>query len=288
MMKTKDFAVFILTYGRPNNVITFETLRRGGYTGKIYLLCSDDDKTITYYQKNFENVIVFNKEQYSKQFDIGDNFTKNNVVVFARNANFGIAKELGIKYFLQLDDDYQIIEYKIPSKEMLIGRRVKNLDILFNSFIQFQKETGAKSIAFGQGGDYIGGKDNDFYVNNGRRRKVMNSFFNVTTNPYQFYGRINEDCTCYLVNGMRGDLFLTIPYVSLKQKQTQANEGGLSEFYLETGTYYKSFYSIIFHPSAVKVRLMGESHQRLHHNIQWKNAVPVIIREEYKKKADKK
>ena len=33
-----DFAVFILTHGRANNVKTYATLRNSGYTGKIYLI----------------------------------------------------------------------------------------------------------------------------------------------------------------------------------------------------------------------------------------------------------
>ena len=37
-MENKDFAVFILTHGRPDNVITFNTLKKANYTGKIYLL----------------------------------------------------------------------------------------------------------------------------------------------------------------------------------------------------------------------------------------------------------
>lgn len=278
-----NFAVFILTYGRPDNVVTLETLKRGGYTGKIYLLCSDDDSTLEEYKARHENVIVFNKDEVAKEFDIGDNFTKKNVVVYARNKNMEIAKSLGLKYFLQLDDDYNIIEYKIPTNAMLVGRRVKNLDVLFDLFVQFLESSKATSVAFGQGGDYICGKDNDFYDNIGRRRKLMNCYFNSVERPYKFYGRINEDTNCYVANGKTGSLFLTVPFISITQITTQQNKGGLTEFYLETGTYYKSFYTVMFNPSAVKIKMMGISHMRLHHNIKWKNAVPVIIREKYKK-----
>jgi hypothetical protein len=33
-----NFAVFILTHGRPDNVKTFNTLKKCGYTGKIYFI----------------------------------------------------------------------------------------------------------------------------------------------------------------------------------------------------------------------------------------------------------
>lgn len=284
-MKNKSFAVFILSYGRADRVYTISTLRKGGYTGKIYIVCSDDDKTIQEYKAIYgSSVIVFSKEDYKGKFDIGDNFKDDRVVVYARNANFDIAKRLGIEYFLQLDDDYTSMEYKLPMPDKLVGVAVKNLDRVFDYFVDFYKNTGVKSIALAQGGDFIGGKDNKIHSRVFYQRKLMNCYFNRTDNPYTFYGRINEDTTCYVTNGMRGILFLTCPLVSVTQKQTQANNGGLTEIYLDTGTYVKSFYSVMFCPSAVKVRAMGDKHYRLHHSVKWANAVPVIIDEQYKKK----
>ena len=63
-MNNKDFAVFILTHGRPNNVKTLNTLNYSGYTGKIYFIVDNEDKTINEYQKNFgkEYVKIFDKK----------------------------------------------------------------------------------------------------------------------------------------------------------------------------------------------------------------------------------
>ena len=110
----------------------------------------------------------------------------------------------------------------------------------------------------------------------------MNSFFCSTDRPFKFVGRINEDVNTYVQNGTIGDLFFTIPILSLTQKITQSNKGGL-EIYLDKGTYIKSFYSVMFTPSAVKIALMGDKHIRLHHRVTWNNAVPKIIDEQYKK-----
>lgn len=283
-MDKYNFAVFVLTYGRHDRVYTYENLKRGGYTGKIYLLCSTDDKELPKYKEKYgDDVIVFNKQDYKGTFDIGDNFEKDNVVVFARNANFEIAKKMGLDYFLQLDDDYNIFEYKIRTSEILLGRRIKNLDSIFNLFIEFLENTNVTSIAFAQGGDFIGGKENPIFDSITNKRKLMNCFFNSTKRPYQFYGRINEDVNCYIANGKTGTIFLTHPNISITQHQTQANAGGLTEFYLDGGTYVKSFYTILFNPSAVKVKTMGASYHRLHHSIKWSNAVPFIIRESNKK-----
>ena len=47
------FCVFILTHGRSNNVVTLKTLERCGYTGRLYLVVDDEDKTVEQYRRNF-------------------------------------------------------------------------------------------------------------------------------------------------------------------------------------------------------------------------------------------
>ncbi len=286
-MRNENFAAFILTYGRADKVFTYQTLRKCGYTGKIYLVCSTDDTQIPKYQELYgkDDVIIFDKNDYKGTFDIGDNFDKDNVVVYARNANFDIAKKLGLTHFLQLDDDYVNVQFRIPTAEKLDGSTPKNLDYIFDIYLDLLKSTPATSIAFAQGGDFIGGKDNPFFwrQKDGRKRKLMNCYFNAVDRPYQFFGRINEDVNCYVQNGKHGMIFLTHPYISIVQPQTQTNTGGLTEFYKDLGTFVKSFYTILFNPSAVEIRTMGRKHRRLHHSIKWKNALPQIISQEFKK-----
>jgi hypothetical protein len=116
-------------------------------------------------------------------------------------------------------------------------------------------------------------------------RKVMNSFFFSVDRPVKFLGRINEDVNLYVEDGRRGSLFVTIPRLRLWQHQTQTNEGGLTDIYLDLGTYVKSFYTIICAPSCVKIITMGTTHRRLHHMVQWGVAVPKIVSEKYRKAA---
>jgi len=57
-----NFCAFILTHGRPDNVKTYATLRKHGYTGKIYLIIDNEDKTAKQYYKKYGNeVIMFDK-----------------------------------------------------------------------------------------------------------------------------------------------------------------------------------------------------------------------------------
>ena len=98
-----------------------------------------------------------------------------------------------------------------------------------------------------------------------------------------FLSQMNEDVNTYLALGSIGKVFLTVPLVSLCQKQTQSNASGMTDAYRKYGTYVKSFYSVMYAPSAVKVSVIGTSNERVHHEIKWKHAVPVIVSESMKK-----
>lgn len=279
-----NFCVFILTHGRPDNVITLDALKKHGYSGPIYLLVDNEDKTLNqYYVKHGNKVIEFNKLWASKTFDEADNFEDRRAIVYARNTCHNIASELGYKYYLQLDDDYKQFEYRTIEGHKLMSDYVKNLDQIFSFFVNFLEKTKVHSVAMAQGGDFIGGANNDFVKTGRAKRKVMNSFFCSVDRPFKFYGRINEDVNTYTYGASIGLLFLTTPKVNLVQKMTQSNDGGMTDLYINKGTYIKSFYSILFHPSSVTISLMGSINKRLHHKINWEHTTPKIISEVHKK-----
>jgi len=110
------------------------------------------------------------------------------------------------------------------------------------------------------------------------KRKAMNSFFCRTDRPFEFSGRINEDVNAYVGLARTGALFATVGQAHLNQLVTQGSEGGMSDIYRDGGTFVKSFYTVLANPSCVRVGLMGSVHPRLHHSIDWKCAVPQIVR----------
>lgn len=282
-MENKDFAIFILTHGRPENVKTFQTLNKRGYTGKVYIIIDNEDKTADQYYKNFgDKVIMFDKKETAKTFDEADNFDDRRAIVYARNACFDIAKKLGIKYFMQMDDDYIALHYRLYHINK--PEQIKNFNYVLDLMLNYYKSIPAKSIAMAQGGDFIGGDGNAYATNPKLRRKCMNSFICSTDRLFKFNGRINEDVNTYTRNASVGELFLTVPILSLTQAQTQSNEGGMTDIYMDKGTYFKSFYSVIFQPSSVKVALMGDTNMRLHHRVNWITTTPQIIEEKFKKK----
>lgn len=283
-MKNKDFCVFILTHGRPDNICTIKALQECGYTGKTYLVIDNEDKTAQQYYDKFgkENVIMFDKKYIASITDEFDNFQDRRAIIYARNACFEIAKELGITYFLQLDDDYNSFDYRLYLDSPIV-KKIKNLDGVFDDTLDFFKNTSVTSVAYAQGGDFIGGIDNGKELFRFSQRKAMNTFFCSTKKPFKFVGRINEDVNTYTSAQSKGEVFLTIQNISITQKSTQKNKGGMTDLYLQSGTYVKSFYTIMCAPSSTSIKLMQAKHARIHHSIDWQVAVPCIVEEKYKK-----
>lgn len=281
----EDFAAFILTNGRPDRVYTYDTLRRCGYTGPVYLIVDDLDKTREEYERKFgDKVVVFDKVAISETFDEGDNFEDRRAIIYARNASFEIAKKLGIKYFIQLDDDYRHFQFRFGPDYAYRPKVIKDLNAVFSALLEFYKESGADSVAMAQGGDFIGGPESAMAERVQLKRKCMNSFVCSTERPFKFVGRINEDVNTYTRLASTGLLLFTTNQVSLEQTQTQSNAGGMTELYLDGGTYLKSFYSVMYQPSSVKVRAMRDRNAaRLHHSVAWKFTVPKILSESLKK-----
>ena len=284
-MINKKFAVFILTHGRSDKVITYRTLRKQGYTGDVYFLLDDQDTEIDQYMQIYgkDRVIVFDKQKQASETDCGDITGDLRVVVYARNRCFREAQKLGLDCFLQLDDDYSKFEHRYIHDGKLRAKRVQNLDLLFEYMIDFLYETDSTVVAFAQGGDLSGGIKNQF-LKKGLLRKAMNTFFMRTDKPVEFKGRLNEDVTMYVTGDIRGEKIFTYQFVDVTQIDTQKQKGGLSDIYLDMGTYYKSFFSVMYAPSCVKITSMGDRHLRLHHRINWKNCAPMILDEKYGRK----
>jgi len=155
---------------------------------------------------------------------------------------------------------------------------------VFEASIEYLESADLDTICMSQGGDWFGGET--AHIANGgsvgTKRKAMNSFICKSYDQFDFRGSINEDVNTYTRAQQYGKLFLTHNIVSLEQERTQSNEGGLTDLYESEGTYIKSFYTILYAPSATKLSKMGEETNRIHHRISWNNAAPKIVPESTK------
>ena len=311
----KDFVVFILTHGRVDNQYTYRSLCEQGYTGRCVFVLDNEDGQVEEYKRRYgaDNCYVFDKLAMSKRIDEvfrGD----RRVIVYARNACFDAARDLGYKYFIELDDDYTSFVWRFDAECAYTPKtpKIKNLDVVFESMLRYYINTPLTSLAMAQGGDFIGGSSNQmlrYYINTpltslamaqggdfiggssnqmlrsiGTKRKAMNSFICSVDRPFEFKGRIKEDVNAYTQLTSVGKIFLTIVQCNLQQKITQSNGGGMTDVYRDSGTYVKSFSSVIVFPSGVKVTLLNSHHKRIHHNVYWEHTAPKILQEKWRKK----
>lgn len=276
----EDFAVFIITHKRPDNQMTLKTLQKGGYTGKLYFIVDDEDPTIPEYIRLYgeDNVKVFHK---TNNFDLGDNLLDHKgVPVYARNECFGIAKELGLKYFVQLDDDYPKIDLRYVENGKLRAAPVKDFDRLFSSMVDFLQIDPIHCVAFAVDGDFIGGVKGKY--KDGLYRNARNSFFCRTDRPFEFLGRINEDVTTPAYNNMLGRLFFTNMHVRVTLYDHAKNKGGSTEQYKDVNLYWNYFYPVLFMPSAISI---GCGKKGFIKHVKWDALTPKIIDERWRKNA---
>lgn len=282
-MVRDNFAILILSHGRADNMLTLNTLEKCNYTGKWYIIIDNEDKQADLYYNNFgkDKVVMFDKKEKAKTTDVMDLQEKRNIVLFARNSCHRIAKELGLDYFLVLDDDYTTFRMRFDKDGVMSSLYVTQLDPIIEETLDFLDVSGALTVAWAQTGDFIGGMGSRVYKER-LTRKAMNSFFCRTDKPFEFLGRINEDVNMYCTLGSRGEKIFTIADMALDQQDTQQNKGGLTDTYLDNGTYVKSFYSVMCCPSFVQVAEMGVGHKRMHHLVKWENATPKIISDKFR------
>jgi len=281
---SNELIALILTHGRPDRVHTYESLRKHGYTGPIRVVIDDEDKTAEEYHRKFPGeVIVFDKTKWALATDAMDNFPHRKAIVYARNAAYEIAEQLGYRWFLQFDDDYVSWDYRHNGLLEYVVAPIRSLDLVFGAMLQYAQK--GPTLALAQEGDFIGGGGGNVKKSYWGKRKTMNSWLCDTRAPIQFSGHMNEDCTAYVIGGLRGRVFLQTFSASLSQKATQANAGGMTDAYLESGTYQKTFYTIMAAPSCTRIRTVTPNSGRIHHSIKWNNCAPKILNEKWRKAA---
>ena len=152
--------------------------------------------------------------------------------------------------------------------------------------------SGADTVAMAQAGDFVGGIGSTA-AGHPLLRKAMNVFFFRADRPCSFVGMTNEDVNMYVLANLRGRLILTLTSVMIVQMVTQTNSGGLTDIYLQDGTYVKSFYSVMCAPSCVKISMLHggtkdtAQHWRIHHPVKWNNCAPKILSEKWRKRGQR-
>lgn len=246
----KRFAIFILTNGRPNHQYTLEFLRKS-FKGDVFLVCDNEDKTLKEYQRNYgEQVIVFDKKEWVSKSDPMDNFQSKNSVLYARNAVFEIAKDMGYDFFVMVDDDVTGLSFRYEKDGKLVGKPVKDFNKVSSVILETMDDTGTDFFSFGMDKIYIGGLSNGQY-----RKKIIDKvycFIFCRTEQQHFYkGIMNEDEINNILSMSVGKLAKSLTAIQINYKPIgRDNIGGNAETYNENGyySYVRNFYPIIAFP----------------------------------------
>lgn len=280
-----NFCYFILSHERADNIQTYKQLKKLNTKYPVFILIDDTDSQQDLYKEKYgDKVIIFNKKEYKTKLNIDmmDNFENMINCVIPRNYCFYIAKRMGFDYFAELDDDYNLIQFRIPdyTKQKLYGKNISNFDNIIDIHLNFLENTPTVSLAFAQGGDYVGGIHSQI-IQKQYRRKAMNFIFHKTNRPVKYIGTLNDDVTAYTHWGSIGQIYLTFSHLNVHQPPTQQQKGGLTDAY-QDGTYLKTIYSLLPSPRQIKITY-HPGMNRIHHLIQWKYVTPCILNQKYKK-----
>ena len=288
---SNDFCIFILSHKRPDNTKTLDQLNKAGYTGDWYIVVDHKDGLENYYETFGEDSVLYlNKDDALPGLDRGDNFNHRSTPLYTRYQIWDLADDLGYDYFMMMDDDYEGFRWKFDEQFNFHNYiKMKNIESFLKSGIEYLKTTDVDCLAMAQGGDFIGGIKSAIAEDGhpATRRKVMNTFLCKTDSKFDFRGVLNDDVNTYVRAAQYGKIFLTANIAQVDQEETQQFDGGLTELYLDQGTYVKSFYTILYSPSCTKLsKISGSGASRIHHRISWNNAVPKIVPESAKNEAD--
>lgn len=280
-----DFAVFIITHGRPDKQFTYSALRNCGYTGKIYFVIDDTDTTIQQYIDNFgvDNIFIFDKNYYinSDRFDNGTNEGIYACATYARRAVEDIAKSLNLGYFVVADDDLVKFSIRFPINGVLKRIKIFEFDTIFDIYIEYLASTKIECLGF----------SNPMMFYDPDMKFVYGRLSNL---PYAWYirkGNSVADWPCWfgedeivgLKKNVTGNIWIVIPYVM--RDTIPFGQGAMVDIYDNKQSLKKAFAEFRYLPSDfyIQVCLKGTRRGQYVLRTARRDLFPKIISSKYKK-----
>ena len=255
----EDFAIFIITYKRPNSQLTYEALKKCNYTGKIYFVVDNTDTTIQQYIDNYgaTSVFVFDKNHYinSDKYDNGINTAVYATAVYARRAVEDIAQSLELSSFVMADDDIADFIIRCPVNDKLHRFAINDFDAILNLYLGLLQDNVA-CVGFGMNRSYFGGID-AFSPERLSKKVIPSNFFirnahiPVTWTSWTFEDDITQYCSA-----ADGVFWFSVPYVQQVSSAFAdvSGSGGNVELYQTKSHYDICFTEVQYVPSAIKVK----------------------------------
>ena len=272
--------IFIPTYHRPNNIKTARYFIKRGYDAqKIHIFIDDATDDILEYKEVVRlmgcNLHIFNMEEARDRFDYVHRASKSRRSAGqARNMFYDFAEELGIDFYLVIDDDTNQYEIK-PFAIYTRGAVLEDFTNVFEGVKEFMIRQKIGLFGLSQTGDMFTVPDNRIL-----RNKVMNTTFYNTAFIYRGERGVQDNDTSQFVGIMNEGYFTGSmgTGLALNPMGSATAEGGLTDLYNECKLLNKSLIIPIQFPSLCHAEKQKKNGGRLHHKIAHKNLSPKIIK----------
>ena len=277
-MNPKLNTIYIISKGRPN-CTTAQTLTKMNYPGDWFIVCGNNDETLPEYQRKWgEKVLIFDWYEQIKETDTLDNFGFENMPSGAapvRNATRRISEERGEIRHWQFDDDYNSFYIKNPKT----GRNIRlNGDLFYkylNKIAEFANNAKLNNVGFALPLESLPSTMLKF----GQRVFNAHNLPNDEELFTKWRGRLNDDLINALETHKYGFYEMYFKFMTIQMKETQSEEGGLTDIYKQEGTVRKTAYAVLIAPNNTELTIR---YGRYHHKINWRTIIPKIIHEKYK------
>lgn len=279
-----DFAVFIITHGRPDTQLTYKTLQDYGYCGKLYFVLDDTDNTIQQYIDNFgtDKIFVFNKNHYinDSEFDNGTNTAIYACALYARRAVEDIAKSIGLSYFCVLDDD--VVEFAL--RQEIDGKLKRmaptNFTEVLDGYIELLSCENISCLGFCNQMFYFGGLKN-FLAEH--RTLPYQGFIRKVSEPVKWACWYGEDAVAGYDSNIRGKIWMGVPFIMIRCAPEKT--GAMSKTYQQTSTLLRAFAEYRYHPSELKIAMCTRGLLKGDYRVYIKNKdwYPKLVSSRYKK-----
>lgn len=278
-MKNKSFAILIISHKRADTQLTYETFKKAGYTGEIYIVVDDEDPQLEDYKRKYGDIIkVFSKDEMLEITETVDNFRNKTNCVLPSMYLKKFAEENNLEFYMRVDDDILSVRERYVEDGLFKGKDVENLDKVIDLFIEYMRKANISCLSFGNDGGYIGGANGKF--RNGMGRNNNQTFIMKTADKLEFIGTRAEDFNMVATYSKIGKLIYEVYKISIGSPERGSNEGGLKEDYEQSGFYTANFYSVIVAPYCCKI---GMRNGKITLKRKWDRFAPMVISEVYKK-----
>ena len=272
--------ILIPSYHRPYNVKTAKYfLKKGWDPKKIHIVIDDEADDRVDYENETEllgcNLHIFNMAEARARFDyVHRPSVSRRSAGQARNMFYDLVKDLGIDFYLVIDDDttnYQVRPYAVYTR----SAKGEDLVNVFDAIREFMLKRKIGVFGLSQTGDMFAVP----YLNV-LRNKVMNTTFINTKYIYRGERGIQDNDTSQFV-GIMNEGYFTGSLASglvLAQTASAKQDGGLTDLYRENKLLNKSLVTPIQFPTAIHAEKQQKNGGRLHHKINARYLYPKILK----------